>query len=69
VEIVDQVSAARDQDAFSAQLGKHPTDLEMKGRRLGLIDTELDDRDIGIGIDVAKHGPSPVIEPPARGRV
>ncbi|MNC86525.1 hypothetical protein D3C83_21950 [compost metagenome] len=37
----------------------------MPARRLGLVDAELHDRDVGFRIHVLKHRPGAVIEPPA----
>ncbi len=64
VEIVDEVSAAHDQDAFVSQWRKFPTHLEMERCQLGFIDAELYDRDVGFWIHMPEHRPRPVIESP-----
>ena len=58
-----KVSAARDKDAFVPQRSESIAEFEMEGRRLRLVNAELDNRDRGVVIDMAKHGPRPVIQP------
>jgi len=64
VQIVDQVSAADDQDALVPQWRKSSAEIEMEGGGLGLVYAQLHGWYIGLRIGVYEHRPSPVIEPP-----
>ena len=64
VKVVHEVAAADDQYALVPKGRQFPADIEMKLGWLRLIDAELDDRNVGRGINVLEHGPCAVIEAP-----
>ena len=64
VKVVHEVAAADDQHAFFAKGRELPADIEVKRCRFGLVDAELDDRNVGGGMSVLEHGPGAVIEAP-----
>src|SRR6185437_13784086 len=64
VQVMDQVTAAQDEDALVAQRRQPSAYLEMVRRGLRLIDAQLNHRHIRIGIHMAKHGPCAMIETP-----
>jgi len=66
VKVVDQIAAANNQDAFIPQGRKFPTDVEMKRRRLGLVNAELNHWNIGCGIAKAPVAFSPGVQVPDR---
>ena len=63
-KVVHNVAAAGDQHALVAQGGEALGQVVMKARRLGAVYAELDDRNVGLRIDVAQHRPGAVIEAP-----
>src|SRR6185437_4842216 len=64
VQVMDQVTAAQDEDALVAQRRQPPAYLEMVRRGLRLIDAQLNHRHIRIGIHMPKHRPCAMIETP-----
>jgi hypothetical protein len=49
VKIVNQITAAHDQNAFVPKRRELPADFETEGSRLRLIDAELDDWNVAFG--------------------
>ena len=65
MQVVHEVAAPHDQHALVAQRRELLRGLEMPRGGLGLVDAELDDRNVRFGIDVHEHRPGAVIEAPA----
>jgi hypothetical protein len=63
VKIVDQVSAADEQDPLFAQGHESFADLKMECRRFAFVYAQLDDGNVGGGIYVPEDRPCSMIEP------
>jgi len=63
-KIVDQFPLAHRSGPLFPATRRSPSDLEMKGGRLGGVNTQLHDRNISRRIDMPKHGPGSMIETP-----
>ena len=64
VQIVNEVAAAHDEDAFVAQRRETLADVVVKIRRLHFVDAELHHWNSGVGHHMTEHRPRPVIESP-----
>ena len=64
MEIVNDIAAAHNQDAFFAQRGEFLADLEVEKGRLGFVNAELHDGNVGNRIHMAKHRPCAMIKAP-----
>ena len=64
MKVVDEVAAARNEDALFPQGRKALADFVVEGRRLGFVNAELDDRNISSRVHVAQHGPRAMVEAP-----
>ncbi len=64
-QVVDDVAAAQDQDTLVAQTRQGLADLVMFGRAAAKVETELQHRDVGLGIEEFEDAPGPVIQAPA----
>ena len=65
VQIMYKIAAPHDQNPFIAQWCELLPDLVMKCRRLGFVNAQLHDRNIGFREDVTKYGPGSVVETPS----
>lgn len=56
MQIVDDVARAENEDTFVAKRLEPACEVEVICRGQGLIDAELDDRDVGLGEQVHEKG-------------
>ena len=63
-QVMDDIAAADDENAFAAQVFEFFTKREMKCRTLNEVEAELDYGDIRCGIHVLQDRPSPMVETP-----
>lgn len=63
-DVVDQVSAGEDKNPLLSQRLQLLAEPKVFLRSLAHIDTELNDRHVGAGVDVTQDAPGAVIEPP-----
>ena len=62
--LLDQISAAHDEDVLAQQQRELPSDLEVEGCRSRCVDTQLHDTNIGVRIRMPEHRPGPLIQSP-----
>jgi hypothetical protein len=63
-EVVDDVAAGEDHDAALPQRRQPGAEVEMEVERLQGVDRKLDDRQVGLGIEMGEDAPRAVVEPP-----
>ena len=65
VQVVHQVPAADNENAFFPQGRQALTNFVVKRGRLGLVNAQLNDGNVSLGIDMTQHRPRPMVQSPA----
>jgi hypothetical protein len=62
-KLCTDVAAAGHENALAPQLLQAGAELVVVRRGPAVVDAELEDRHVGVGIDAAEHRPGAVVEP------
>ena len=65
MQVVHQVAATEDENAFLTQRRQSLGGLVVLGGILGFVDAQLHDRDVGLRKGMHEYGPGSVVQPPA----